>query len=121
MSVLSLSARNPMRTAVRSVLIFEVIVFGLAVPVMILVSHVPAALAGGLAGGAALLAAVAAGLLRTPFGYPIGWLTQLAGVTLGLLTPTMFVAGGLFLGVWLLSFILGKKLDARNQQRPSDA
>ena len=121
MSVLSLSARNPMRTAVRSVLIFEVIIFGLAVPVMILVSHVPAALAGGLAGGAALLAALAAGLLRTPLGYPIGWLAQLAGMMLGLLTPGMFIAGGIFVGVWLLAFLLGKKLDARPEPELADS
>jgi Protein of unknown function (DUF4233) len=120
-SLLSLSAGNPMRTAVRSVLIFEVIVFGLAIPVMILVSHVPGAVAGGLAGGAALLAALAAGLLRSPLGYPVGWLAQLAGVMLGVLTPGMFIAGGIFLGVWLLAFILGKKLDGRPAQDVADS
>jgi hypothetical protein len=46
----ALPAGNPMRVVLLSVLIFEVIVFGLAVPVMILVSGVPpvaAALGGG--------------------------------------------------------------------------
>jgi Protein of unknown function (DUF4233) len=111
-SLVSLTPGNPMRVVVLSVLIFEVIVFGLAVPVMILVSSVPAGVAGGLGGGAALLALVAAMLLRRPQGYAIGWLTQLVGVSLGVLTPGMFAVGGIFLAIWVLCFVLGKKLDA---------
>jgi len=107
-SLISLTSRNPMRTVVLSVLVFEIIVFGLAVPVMILVSHIPA----GLAGGAAVLALVAAGLLRRTLGYAIGWLTQLVGVSLGVLTPGMFAVGGIFLAIWVLCFVLGKRLDA---------
>jgi hypothetical protein len=112
-SLIALSTGNPMRTVVLAVLIFEVIVFGLAVPVMILVSDVPAGVAGGLGGGAAALALIAAALLRTPRGYAVGWLTQLAGVSLGVLTPGMFVVGGIFLALWVLCFVLGKRLDAR--------
>ena len=119
MSLISLTPRNPMRIVVLSVLVFEVVVFGLAVPVMILVSHVSAALAGGLGGAAALLALIAAGLLRTPPGYALGWLTQLVGVGLGVLTPTMFVVGGIFLAIWVLCFVLGKKLDAADRAAPS--
>ena len=64
--MISLSAGNPMRVVLMTVLIFEVIVFGLAIPVMILISDVPAAAAARhLAGGAALLALLAAGLLRS--------------------------------------------------------
>jgi len=61
----------------------------------------------------ALLALVAAGLLRRPLGYAIGWLTQLLGVSLGVLTPGMFAVGGIFLAIWVLCFVLGKRLDAR--------
>lgn len=110
--MITLSPRNPMRTVLLSILIFEVIVFGLAVPVMIFISKVPAAVAVGCGGGAALLALVAAGLLRRPAGYPVGWLTQLAGIALGFVTSAMFVVGVMFAGLWLLSFLLGKRLDA---------
>ena len=113
-----LSAGNPMRVVLMAVLIFEVIVFGLAIPVMILVSHVSAAAAAGFAGGAALLALVAAALLRSPVGYVLGWLTQLAGVALGLLTTSMFLVGSLLAAVWVLAFVLGKRLDSRMETSP---
>jgi hypothetical protein len=109
--VIALSAKNPMRVVLLSVLLFEVIVFALAIPVMIFISNVSAAPAAGFGGGAALLALVAAGTLRRPFGYPLGWLTQLVGLALGLLTSTMFIVGLMFLAIWLVSFILGKRLD----------
>jgi hypothetical protein len=88
-------------------------VFALAIPVMILVTHtgaLPAALSGSLS---ALLALVAAGLLRKPPGYPIAWVAQLAGILLGILTPAMFVVGAMFAALWVVSFVLGKRLDAR--------
>ena len=112
-SPIALTPRNPMRVVLLSILLFEVIVFALAIPVMILVSDVdplPAALLGS---GSAVLALVAAGLLRKPLGYPIGWLAQLAGLLLGLLTPSMFIVGGMFAALWVVSFVLGKRLDAR--------
>jgi hypothetical protein len=112
-SPLTLTPKNPMRVVLLSVLLFEVIVFALAIPVMILVSHVAGAPAALLGSGAALLALVAAGLLRKPLGYPIGWVAQLAGILLGLLTPAMFIVGGMFAALWVLSFVLGKRLDAR--------
>ena len=77
-----LASDNPMRPVFLSILIFEVIIFGLAVPVMILVSGVPSGVAAGFGGGAALLALVGSGLMRRPVGYVVGWVTQLVGVLL---------------------------------------
>jgi Protein of unknown function (DUF4233) len=112
-SPLNLTPRNPMRVVLLSILLFEVIVFALAIPVMILVSHVDALPAALLGSGAALLALVGAGLLRKPVGYPVGWLAQLAGILLGILTPAMFIVGGMFAALWVVSFVLGRRLDAR--------
>ena len=108
-----LSAKNPMRRVLSITLFFEVIVFGLAVPVMILVSGVAPAAAALGGGGAALLALVAAGLLRKPIGYLVGWVTQPVGILLGLLTPAMWVVGAMFAGLWVLSFVLGRRLDTQ--------
>ena len=112
-SPLTLSPKNPMRVVLLSMVLFEVILFALAVPVRILVSHVGALTATLCGGGAALLALVSAGLLRKPTGYLVGWVAQVVGVLLGLLTPAMFVVGLLFAALWTVSFVLGKKLDAR--------
>ena len=108
----ALPSSNPMRVVLHTVLIFEVIVFGLAVPVMILVSGVSPALAAAGGGAAALLALTAAALLRKQVGYLIGWITQPVGILLGLLTPAMFVVGAMFAGLWVLSFVLGRRLEA---------
>ena len=110
---MTLTPQNPMRVVLLSILIFEVIVFGLSIPVMILVSDVPVGLAAGLGGAAALLALVSAGAMRRPLGYYLGWVTQPVGVALGLLTVSMFVVGTMFLGLWVLGFVLGKRLDNR--------
>jgi hypothetical protein len=111
--VITLNAGNPMRVVLMIVLIFEMIVFGLAIPVMIFVSDVPAAAAAGFGGAAALLALAAAGLLRSRIGYVLGWLAQLVGLALGLLTRSMFLVGAILTGVWVLAFVLGKRLDSR--------
>ncbi len=121
MAVIILSAGNPMRVVLMTVLIFEMIVFGLAIPVMIFISNVPAAAAAGLGGGAAVLALVAAGLLRSRVGYVLGWLTQLAGLALGFLTTLMFIVGILLAAVWVLAFVLGKRLDSRMETSPEDS
>lgn len=120
MAVIILSAGNPMRVVLMTVLIFEMIVFGLAIPVMIFISNVPAAAAASFGGGAAVLALVAAGLLRSGVGYVLGWLAQLAGLALGFLTTLMFVVGILLAAVWVLAFVLGKRLDSRMETSPED-
>jgi hypothetical protein len=118
LAVISLSTGNPMRVVLMAVLIFEVIVFGLAIPVMIMISNVPPAAAAAFGGGAAVLAILAAGLLRSRVGYILGWAVQLAGLALGFLTSTMFIVGALFAAVWVLSFVLGKRLDSRLETSP---
>lgn len=102
---------NPMGRAMVITLVLEMIAFGLAVAVMIQLTGVPAWLTGVTVGGAALLCLLGAGLFRTPVGYPLGWLAQLAGLALGVLSPVMFVVTGVFVVVWVLAFVLGKKID----------
>jgi hypothetical protein len=106
-----LSAKNPMRRVLSVVLFFEVIVFGLAVPVMYYVSSVPLEQAALYGGGAAVLALVGAALLRSPVGYVLGWLTQVVAIALGFLTPAMFGVGAMFAAIWVLAVVLGRKLD----------
>ena len=57
--------------------------------------------------------------MRKPIGDPVGWVTQPVGILLGLLTPAMWVVGGMFARLWVLSFVLGRRLDAQAAARAS--
>lgn len=114
--ILFLAAGNPMRMVLRALLIFEVIAFGLSIPVMIQVSGVSGLWAGVLGGSAALLCLVAAGLLKSRVGFLIGWLAQLGGVLLGLLTPGMFIIGGMFLALWIFTIVLGHRIESGRRE-----
>ncbi|WP_328701841.1 DUF4233 domain-containing protein [Aestuariimicrobium ganziense] len=106
-----LQPTNPMNRAIISVLAFEVIVFGLAVPGMLLVDQVRTPVALASVGVAALLAVAGIAGLRRSWGYPVAWLAQIAGVLLGLLTPMMYAVGGLFALIFLGSFVLGRRIE----------
>jgi hypothetical protein len=111
-----LTPTNPMNRALLSALVFEVIVFGLGIPGMLLLDRVPVGLAVSTTTVAMVLALAAAATLRRPVGYPLGWLAQLAGLALGFLTPMMFAASGIFALVWAGCFVLGKRIE--KQARP---
>ena len=83
---------------------------------MIFVSARPPTIAAVTGGGVVVLALVSAGLLRKAVGYVLGWSTQVAGVALGFVTPTMFVVGALFLALWVATFVLGRRIDAARRQ-----
>jgi len=102
---------NPMGRAMMIILFLQLIALGLAIPVLIKIGGESTGLAFGAAGGTALLCLIAGGLFRSPLGYPLGWLAQLAGLALGLLSGVMFVVGVIFTGVYVLAFVLGKKID----------
>lgn len=103
---------NPMGRAMMIILFLQLIALGLAIPVLIKLAGVPTGLAFATAGGTALLCLIAGGLFRSPVGYPLGWLAQLAGLALGFISGVMFVVGVIFTGVYVLAFVLGKKIDS---------
>lgn len=114
MKALALNKGNPMGMVLMSVLFFEVIVFGLSIPVMLMVADVPAVTASLAGGGAAVLALIAAMVFRrSDLGYLLGWLAQLAGIALGFLTSAMFALGGLFAALWVISFVMGRRIAAQ--------
>lgn len=109
---MTLSPTNPMGKVMMALLIFEVIVFGLAIPVMIMTADVPALIASLAGGAAALLALAASAMMRRPrVGYALGWLTQVVALALGFLTYGMFVMGAMFLTLWITCFVLGRRIE----------
>ena len=109
-----LKAGNPLVSSLMSVLVFEVVVFWLAFAGMVQVSGVDTGTAALWVSLASVLSIVATAGLRRGWGYPVAWLTQLAAIALGLLTPWMYAMGLIFAVIWSISFVLGKRLDARN-------
>ena len=103
---------NPMARVLAAILLFEAICAGLAIPGMIQVTDTPVGLAFGLGGGLVLLCLAAAGLLRRPVGWPLAWAAQLGGVALGLVVDMMYAVGGMFLLLFVITFVLGKRLEA---------
>ena len=109
---MTLVPSNPMNRVVMAVLIFEAICCGLAIPGMIQVSSVSVALAFTLGGAVLLLCLAAAGTLRRPIGWALAWSAQLACLALGFVVELMFAVGAIFLLLFVISFILGKRLEA---------
>jgi len=106
-----------MRTMCASVLVFEAIVLGLSVPVMITVAGVdtgPALLAGL---GLTLAAILVAGLLRYRWAYVAGSLVQVGAVALGFVVPAMFVLGLVFASFWVVAIVLGRRIEAVKSAR----
>lgn len=112
---------NPMNRALAMILSFEVLVFLLAFPGMVLVDHVSTWVAGVAVGAAAVLALVAARALRLPWGHALGWLVQVAAVALGLLTSMMYAVGIIFAVIWATSMVLGRRIEQRQDQAGTPA
>jgi hypothetical protein len=109
-----LTAGNPMGKVMSAVLIFEVITFILAIPVMIMISGTSPIVAAVAGGAACLLALAAAAMIRRPtIGYPLGWATQVAALALGFLTVGMLLMGIVFGSLWIVCFVLGRRLEAQ--------
>ncbi len=100
-----------MRSLASIVLGFEFLVLALVTPVMISVADVKPSTALPLCLGLAVLALVAAGLLRNQVGYVLGWIVQVGSVGLGFVVPVMFVLGIAFAGFWVASIVLGRRID----------
>ena len=69
----------------------------------------------------AVLAFVAAGLLRGPLGLPLGWLVQLLTWLSAFVVPAMIGVGLVFTGLWVLCLIKGQEIDAMVAARERDA
>jgi Protein of unknown function (DUF4233) len=106
-----------MRVIAASVLAFEAIVVLLAIPVAVTLGGVEPALAitGGVA--LALLCVAAAGSLGRPWGYQAGWVVQGLVLASGLVVTSMFLVGGLFVGLWVIGLRVGRRGEQLHAER----
>ena len=100
-----------MRVLCSSVLFFEAVVAGLAIPAGLALTdrHHSLILWGGLVLVVGLL--LAAGLLRSRAGYVLGSALQLGLVASGFLLPAMFFLGTVFGGLWVFAIVLARRAD----------
>ena len=99
------------------VLVGEVLVVGFAALVAKDLSDVSGRTVAVAAGVTALLALVAAGLLRHRVGFVLGWLVQVVLVVSGVWVPMMFFIGIVFAVVWGFVLVAGGRADAVTAQR----
>lgn len=107
----ALPPTSPMNAPMMSVLVFEVIVVWLGFAGMVQADSVDPGI--GAAGAALTTVLAIAGIagLRKRWGHIFGWLTQLAAIALGLLSPWMYVMGGMFALLWAMAFIMGRRIE----------
>ncbi|MEZ0578562.1 DUF4233 domain-containing protein [Nocardioides sp. MH1] len=99
------------RSLCAAVLSMQAIILGLTTPVMIVIADVAPGTALPIGLGLAAVCLVAAGSLRTAWGYWLGHLVQVASVALGLLVPFMFVLGPIFALLWGSAYGVGRKIE----------
>ncbi len=101
-----------MRRLCATVLVFEAIVIGLAIPVAITIEHVahrPAGIAGGVLAGAAVLLAMVVGRPRQGWALVAGSVLQVAVIAAGVVVPAMFALGAVFAALWATAIWLGHR------------
>jgi len=101
-----------MRRLCATVLIFEVVVIGLAIPVAITIGHARPAQAGVVGGVLAVAALVIAGLVGRPGqGWTLvgGTVLQVAVIAIGIVVPVMYGLGAIFGALWLTAIWLGRR------------
>jgi len=105
-----------------SVLFFEAVVVGLAIPTALALTEGRRGLIvwGGLA--LVVLCLVAAAMLRSRAGYVLGSLVQLAVLASGFVLPGMFFLGVIFGGLWVLALVLpGRAARVQAQRFPPES
>ena len=60
----------------------------------------------------AVLAVLAAGLMRTPFGLPLGWLVQVLTWASAVWVPMMLAVGLVFTALWAFCLLRGPRAEA---------
>lgn len=109
--------RSLRRSFAAMVLVGEVLVVGFASLVAKDLSDVSGRTVAVAAGVTALLALLAAGLLRSRVGYWLGWVVQAVLVVSGVWVPMMFFIGIVFAVVWGFVLVAGGRADAVTAQR----
>ncbi|HEU5392415.1 MAG TPA: DUF4233 domain-containing protein [Streptosporangiaceae bacterium] len=95
-----------------TVLIFEAIVIGLAIPVAIVLEHANRALAGGVGGGLAVCAVLIGGVVGRPrmaWALVAGTVLQFLVIASGVVVSAMYTLGAIFAALWFTGIWLARR------------
>jgi hypothetical protein len=104
-----------------TVLIFEAIVIGLAIPVAIVLEHANHGVAGGIGGALAVCAILIGGVVGRPrMGWALlaGTVLQVLVIAFGVVVPAMYALGGIFAALWITGIWLARRHQPRPLRRP---
>jgi hypothetical protein len=99
-----------------TVLVFEAIVIGLAIPVAIVLEHANHGLAGGVGGALAVCAVLIGAVVGRPrMGWALlaGTILQLLIIAAGVVVPAMYVLGVIFAALWVTGIWLARRYTPR--------
>lgn len=105
------------RALAATILALEAVVLGLTTPVLISVAEVPVGQALAIGLGLTAACIVAAGMLRRPWAYGLGWAIQVVALGLGFVVGEMIVLGVVFTALWAGAVFLGGKIDRERSER----
>ena len=109
-----------LRQLCATVLVFEAIIIGLAIPVATVLEHVRGGIAGGVGGALALAALLLCGLVGRPgMGWALvaGSVLQLLVIAAGAVVPAMYLLGVIFGALWVTGIWLARRLDRQAAER----
>jgi uncharacterized protein DUF4233 len=95
-----------------TVLVFEAIVIGLAIPVAIVLEHASHGLAGGIGGGLAVCAVLIGGVVGRPhMGWALvaGTVLQFLVIASGVVVTAMYTLGAIFAALWFTGIWLARR------------
>lgn len=98
-----------MRVLGASVLTMEAIVVGFALLIAKDLSANSTIPVGIIGTAIAVLAILAAGMLKRRYGWWLGWAVQFGFIALGVAVPFMYLLGVIFAGLWVAAIIVGRK------------
>jgi len=98
-----------------TVLVFEAIVIGLAIPVAIVLEHANRALAGGVGGALAVCAVLIGGVVGRPrmaWALVAGTVLQFLVIASGVVVSAMYTLGAIFAALWFTGIWLARRYAA---------
>ena len=99
------------RSMCAGMLLLQAVVLFLAGLVMTGVTDVGFGAAVSIGLSLAVLCLLAAGMLRRPWGYWLGWAVQVVSIGFGFVVPMMFFLGAVFGALWAGAYFLGARID----------